>query len=349
MKIILLLLSISLHCFGIDSIIFDSTEFSKIERRAAFDIGSGRIKVQVSDIDISKNEIVHSVFSDSVKIPLREDLAKNKDGRLSVAIQNSTIDLLLELIKKVSAFHPKKQHGIGTEIFRLAKNGDQLLERIKRETGLDITVVSQEEEGILGFISAISTTKFDSNTVIAWDFGAGSLQLTAKCDDHYSVYQGKLGKIPLKNVVLSFQGKDHDLTLSPNPISKFQADQVIQFIHDTISLPEELYQKLHREDVIVLGVGINPLFGMRESSYFNINRVFSELNDRLDLDDSMIQIKDPIQAEASNYVVSNLILTYGLMKTLGITQIQYVETQGANAIGVLLSPKYWEEEMKTNL
>ncbi len=47
--------------------------------------------------------------------------------------------------------------------------------------------------------------------------------------------------------------------------------------------------------------------------------------------------------EASAYVVSNLILTYGIMEALDIKQVHYVGTQGANAIGALLSPKYWKE------
>ena len=83
---------------------------------------------------------------------------------------------------------------------------------------------------------------------------------------------------------------------------------------------------------------------MQQSTHFDNNRVLKELDCRLNLDDTAIRIKDSIPAdrkEAFTHVVSNLILAYGVMKALDITQVHYVGTQGANAIGALLSPKYW--------
>jgi hypothetical protein len=65
---------------------------------------------------------------------------------------------------------------------------------------------------------------------------------------------------------------------------------------------------------------------------------------RLNLDDDAIRVKDSIaeeRKEASAYVVSNLILARGVMEALDINQVHYVGTQGANAIGALLTQKYW--------
>jgi len=97
-------------------------------------------------------------------------------------------------------------------------------------------------------------------------------------------------------------------------------------------------------DVVVLGVGINPLWWMQQNGSFDKARVLKELDSRLNLDDEAIRIKDSISPEwkeASNFVVSNLILAYGVMDAFAIHQVQYVGTQGANAVGALLSPKYW--------
>jgi hypothetical protein len=52
---------------------------------------------------------------------------------------------------------------------------------------------------------------------------------------------------------------------------------------------------------------------------------------------------DQAYRESAAFVVSNLILTYGVMNTLGIHKVEYVGAQGANAIGTLLSPKYWKD------
>jgi hypothetical protein len=217
-----------------------------------------------------------------------------------------------------------------------------LVERIKNETGLPITIISQEEEGILGFISAVSAAEVDLNTAISWDFGAGSFQMTTRCKDHYTVYQGRLGKVPLKNALLKIQEKDSEKIASPNPISRSQADQAIQFIQENVrEIPNEIRQKLNRPDIVVLGIGINPLWGTPESTHFNKRRVLKELQARLDLDDEAIGVKDSIQKEYAAYRVSNIILVYAVMNALGIDQVRYVGTQGANAVGVLLSPQYW--------
>jgi exopolyphosphatase / guanosine-5'-triphosphate,3'-diphosphate pyrophosphatase len=320
----------------------------KLERRAAFDIGSGQIKVQVSDVDLIVGKITNVLFTDTARVPLRENLANSLDGRLSCEVRNQAVEAIKELMKKIAPFHPEACHAIATESLRLAKNSDAFVEQIKKETGLSVTIVSQEEEGILGFISAVSETAIDPDTAISWDFGGGSFQVTAKCGDRYCVYQGRLGKVPLKNAILKIQGKEGDQTLTPNPISKLQADEAVRFIKNNIkNVPRELRQKISHPDAVVLGVGINPLWGMKQSDHFSKTHVLAELENRLNLDDEAIRIKDSISLErkdAAVYIASNLILAYGVMEALEINQVRYVGTQGANAIGVLLSPKYWKEK-----
>jgi exopolyphosphatase/guanosine-5'-triphosphate,3'-diphosphate pyrophosphatase len=313
----------------------------RIVRRAAFDIGSGQIKMQVSDVDLKMNRIANTVFTDNVRVALRDDLAKSPDGRLSEEIQNQMIDTISQLIKKTAPFHPEEYHAIATESLRLAKNADIFLARIKKETGLSVTIISQDEEGVLGFISATNEANVDPDKAISWDLGGGSFQITAKCGDQYTVYQGKLGKVPFKIALLKMQGKEMDR--SPNPISKQQLDQALLFIIDTVKeFPFELHKKLKHPDVVVLGIGINPLWGMQENTNYDKNRLLKEIESRLDLDDAAIMCKDSIDAGSSVYVVNNLILAYGIMDELEISEVHYVGTKGANSVGTLLSPKYWK-------
>ncbi len=322
----------------------------RIERRVAFDIGSGQIKMQVSDVDLILNKIVNVLLTDTIYVGLREDLVKSLDGRLSSNIQNKTVNAISELMKKAAPFHPEVYHAVATEPLRLAKNAAMLVEQINKKTGVSVTIVSQEEEGILGFLSAVNESDVDPDKAVSWDFGGGSFQITTKCGDHHSVYQGRLGKTPMKNALLKIQGKDVAETFSPNPISKSQVTQAIQFIKDNIKdIPLQLRQKLNHPDVVVLGVGINPLWGMPQSENFDRNQVLKELDCRLNLDDAAIQLKDSIPAdrkEAFTHVVSNLILAYGVMEAMDIHRVHYVGTPGANAIGALLSPKYWKKGTK---
>lgn len=337
-------LCISETCFAVGA--QDSCSH-EIVRRAAFDIGSGQIKMQVSDVDITIGKIAKVLLTDSVRIALREDLAKSSDGRFSPEIESQLVDAIKELIKKSEPFHPQAYQAVATESFRLAKNGMALVERIKIEAGLNITVISQEEEGILGFVSATNEANVNPQKVVSWDFGGGSFQITTKCNDQFYVYQGKLGKIPFKNILLQIQDKNGNQTLTPNPISKSDFDLALQFIRENVKdLPLEILQKLNQSDVVVLGIGIHPLWGMGNDVTYTQQRVLDEIKERLNLDNSAIIVKNSIDEahkDTATYVVSNLILAYGLMNALDIHKVEYVGTQGANAIGTLLSPKYWKE------
>jgi exopolyphosphatase/guanosine-5'-triphosphate,3'-diphosphate pyrophosphatase len=314
-----------------------------IQRRAAFDIGSAQIKMQVSDVNLATNTIVNALLIDFAIVPLRESISKSKDGRLTENVQRQVVDAIEALLQKSSEFSPTSFHAVATEGLRLAKNSDDLVKRIKEETDLSVTIISQEEEGILGFASAVHEAGVDPEIAVAWDFGGGSFQLTAKDQDTHTVYKGRLGKVPMKNAVLKIQGKDLEKIVSPNPISRAEADLVIQHIQEILSeVPEKLRQKIKQPDVVVLSVGINPLWGLEESARFDRVRIEKELRTRLDLDDEALIRKDDLQSQVSPYRVSNLLLVHGVMKGLDISHVHYVGTQGANAVGLLLSPQYWQ-------
>jgi exopolyphosphatase/guanosine-5'-triphosphate,3'-diphosphate pyrophosphatase len=322
---------------------FLTAQEHRVCRRAAFDIGSGRIKMQVSDVDLKTNKIVNVLFTDTASVSIREDLIRSLDGRLSAAIQNKAVAAIAELMKKASPHKPEAYHAIATEGLRLAKNGTELAEKIQKETGVPVTIASQEEEGILGFISAINEAKVDPEKTVSWDFGGGSFQITAKTGDKYYVYQGRLGKVPLKLALLKLQGKEE--AYSPNPISKKEALLAIAHIKDAIKdIPPEISKKLSDSQVKVLGVGIQPLWGMPKNDSYDLKRVMTEIDRRLGLSDAAVLASIHSEnKDSAAYVVSNLILAYGVMEALGMREVNYVGTQGANATGALLSPNYWNK------
>lgn len=310
---------------------------AQIERRAAFDIGSGAIKMQVSDVDTDTNQIVNTLIAANAHVGLRDDLAKNLDGNLSKAIERQAIETILSLKAKAEPYHPEVYHAIATETLRLAKNSDEWVDRIKKETGVAVTIISQKEEGILGFISALSQSGVHPDDAVSWDFGGGSFQITTRSGDHYEVYQGRLGRIPLKNAVLKIQGKE--LSLSPNPISQSDMDEAVAYIKEVIQdIPEALLRKIEKGHV--LGIGIHPLWGMPDNAFYDMTRISQEINCRIGLSDEEIRAmySFPVQTTC---MLSNLIFAYGVMEAMNISQVHYVGTLGANAIGALISPQYW--------
>ena len=310
------------------------------ERRCAFDIGSGQIKMQISDVEEGK--ILNILTSTHVWMPLREDLAHNHNDMFSEEIQLSLIKTIQDLLKKGEVFHPDRAHAIATEPFRIAKNAQEVITRVKKETGLDITVITQEEEGILGFLSAINEAKIDPDHVVVWDFGGGSFQLSTRMGEDYVVYQSKLGRVPFRNAVLDIQGKNLKDTFSPNPIGVQVSCKAIEYVDKCLKdLPETLREKIKKPSTTILGIGINPLWIIRVNCYSRL-RVLSEYLQRIHLTDAEIIQRDSLESRNEYpFIPSNLLLAYSIMKNLQIKKVLYVGTPSANAIGLLLTERYW--------
>jgi exopolyphosphatase/guanosine-5'-triphosphate,3'-diphosphate pyrophosphatase len=65
---------------------------------------------------------------------------------------------------------------VATSAIREARNRDRFLAAVRKETGLEVEVLSAEDEAFFGYVAAINTTTVTDGLVL--DLGGGSLQLT---------------------------------------------------------------------------------------------------------------------------------------------------------------------------
>ena len=67
-------------------------------------------------------------------------------------------------------------HPVATSAIREASNRDQFLAAAREETGLEVEVLSANDEAYFGYVAAINTSTVSDGIVL--DLGGGSLQLT---------------------------------------------------------------------------------------------------------------------------------------------------------------------------
>ncbi len=83
---------------------------------------------------------------------------------------------------------------VGTAGLRIARNSADVLASIRRRTGIDIEVISGEDESRLAYLAAQSSLGVASGTVVVFDTGGGSSQFTfgegARVDERFSVDVG---------------------------------------------------------------------------------------------------------------------------------------------------------------
>ena len=130
---------------------------------------------------------------------------------------------------------------VATSAIRDAANGNEFVERVCSEVGLDVHVLSKEEEAYFGFLAAVNSTTVVDGAVL--DLGGGSLQLMEVKGRH----DGRLGSWPLGAVRMT----EHflpDPDEAPKKARKALRDHVM-------TLLEEDAEWLQRTGRRLVGIG----------------------------------------------------------------------------------------------
>jgi exopolyphosphatase/guanosine-5'-triphosphate,3'-diphosphate pyrophosphatase len=98
-------------------------------------------------------------------------------GRLSEAAMSRTIEALKVCSEKMSRRAVTRSRAIATEACRIAANGEAFLDRVRRETGLAIEVVTQETEAKLAVSGCASLIDRNCDWTLVFDIGGGSSEL----------------------------------------------------------------------------------------------------------------------------------------------------------------------------
>ncbi|PJD97062.1 MAG: hypothetical protein CK425_04720 [Parachlamydia sp.] len=340
---LLLLLWISTQPFINENQGFAASTESQIVTRAAFDFGSGSVKLQVAEVDLSNNRIVKTLYAEKIPVDLSQDLSQSIDAKFSPEIQAEAVRVMTLLKNRAAAYQPEAYSGVATEAFRIAKNGQELIDSIREQVGIPLKIISQDEEAIVGFAAAVSTKGIAASEAVVWDIGGGSLQIVTQIGDSYEIFKANLGKVPMKNFIISeLQCKDVNHTYSPNPISPEDGTLAIQFVKEqTGEIPAMILEKLADPKIVVLGIGAQPKSVRYPDRGYTSDDVYAQIQRGLNLSDQDI-LKMFDQDAIPAYVVSDLILVYGVMTTVGIENVQFIETVSGNSSGVMITPSYWE-------
>jgi exopolyphosphatase / guanosine-5'-triphosphate,3'-diphosphate pyrophosphatase len=85
-----------------------------------------------------------------------------------------TIDMYAHFLR-ASGLRPDDVQAVATSAIREAANRGDFLARARKVSGLDVRVLSREEEARYGYLAAVNSTTLDHGAVL--DLGGGSLQL----------------------------------------------------------------------------------------------------------------------------------------------------------------------------
>jgi exopolyphosphatase / guanosine-5'-triphosphate,3'-diphosphate pyrophosphatase len=98
-------------------------------------------------------------------------------GKLSEAATKRTIEALKVCAEKMRRRGVTRSRLIATEACRIAANGDEFIDRARREAGLSIEIVTQETEAKLAVSGCASLIDRNCDYTLVFDIGGGSSEL----------------------------------------------------------------------------------------------------------------------------------------------------------------------------
>lgn len=315
--------------------------------RAAFDIGSGEVKIVVCDVDITTNKVTKTWFSKFTVVKLREDLVKsqlldpahNQYGCLSPEIEQQLIAALNAMKREAERFHPQKWVGVATSVFRTAKNGQEVLDRVQAATGLKIELLPQVEEGKVGFATAVAASNRAPEEIIAWDSGSGSFQLSTMVNGQLEVYGAEFAKVPAFEALFAQRNLPYSDT-SPNPVHLEESLQLIETISKKLP-PIKPWMVDNKKQLVAIGGGSDGIFeiGRRVIGHspFTKEEIWVAIQELSGKDDKYLS-----RYGKTETIMIALNLMYAVMDHCGFENVDYYSTNGSCA-GVAITPYFWND------
>lgn len=132
------------------------------------------------------------------------------DGVLSDRAIKRTVFALKLCVKRLEKYKNVKTRFVATEACRRAKNGAEFIARVKKETGLNLEIISFEEECRLGVAGCVPLINRNIRHALVFDIGGGSTEVSwAKIDENNQAGIEGVLSFPLGVITVSeaFTGK----------------------------------------------------------------------------------------------------------------------------------------------
>ncbi len=140
-------------------------------RLAVIDVGSNSVRFIVTSVDEDGHH--RTIDDERAQTRLGEGLATT--GALSHEAMDRTAEALSRMLRIAANHQVDRVRAVATAAVRRASNGEGFVERMHRELGLDIEVLSAHEEGRLVFLGVAHNFELDGR-VAALDIGGGSIE-----------------------------------------------------------------------------------------------------------------------------------------------------------------------------
>ncbi|MFN3599179.1 MAG: Ppx/GppA family phosphatase [Aquificaceae bacterium] len=212
---------------------------------ASIDVGSYSIRLSVAQLNKSL-EVLHE---EGRITALATDLRES--GLLREDRMEESVEVIKGFVEKAEGFEVERIKIVGTEALRRAKNAQEFLKRVKEATGLDLKVITPEEEGKYAFLSVAYSLRPKGKFCII-DQGGGSTEFV--CGSGFQIEY--LNSLPFGIVNLTEE------FIKSDPPKNYELESLKNF------LDEEIKQVVSScDELIALGGTITTIAAIEYGIY----------------------------------------------------------------------------------
>ncbi|MEU4190671.1 Ppx/GppA phosphatase family protein [Kribbella sp. NPDC026611] len=152
-------------------------------RLGVLDVGSNTVHLLV--VDAHRGAAPLPAYSHKTELRLAEHL--DKDGKIAQSGADGLVSFIKEAVELAEDKGCESVLAFATSALREAPNGERVLERVQTETGVDLQVLSGDDEARLTFLAVRRWFGWSSGRLAVFDIGGGSLEIAAGSDEQPTV------------------------------------------------------------------------------------------------------------------------------------------------------------------
>jgi exopolyphosphatase / guanosine-5'-triphosphate,3'-diphosphate pyrophosphatase len=245
-------------------------------RLAAIDIGSNAARLLITDVTVNENGKPHFQKQNLIRVPLRLGFDVFERNEISEEKERMILQTIHSYKFLLQVYGVEHYIACATSAMRDARNAAAILDRVKRETGISIEVITGDAEASYIYENHIAENLAKDHSYLYIDVGGGSTELTFFAD-----------------TILKFKRSFNIGTI--RLLKKQVTDDLWDDMRDFIRRET----KNHSNDMIAIGSG------------GNINKVFS-LSKRKEGKPLQLELLKDYYKELSSFSVEDRIRLYQL-------------------------------------
>ena len=145
---------------------------------AAIDIGSNAARLLISEAKVYTDGNVDFTKLNLLRIPLRLGIDVFDKGYITDERKQHLLDTLQAYKLLINIYKVEGLKACATSAMRDATNGPEIMQQVKEQTGIDIKIITGQEEASILYETHIAETLLLNKSYLYIDVGGGSTEVT---------------------------------------------------------------------------------------------------------------------------------------------------------------------------